>query len=121
MRMPGKHVSRRVNSWPGTPIPPCSAKKVKAEKREKAANTFEAVAREYLRKFIEKLSSHVYVAPGEVEAFATSFLATFGGISTPQVIVTVTPTPSKTSSQLLQTPSGTISLFGFRTGNGRCL
>jgi len=61
-------------------------------------------------------TSHVYVAPGEVDDFATSFLATFGGTSTPQVIVTVTPTPSKTSSQLLQTPSGTVSLFGFQTG-----
>jgi len=61
-------------------------------------------------------TSHVYVAPADVDAFATSFLATFGGTSTHQVIVTVTPTPSKTSSQLLQTPSGTVSLFGFQTG-----
>ncbi len=61
-------------------------------------------------------TSHVYIAPADVDAFAASFLATFGGTSTPQVIVTVTPTPSKTSSQLLQTPSGTVSLFGFQTG-----
>ena len=44
-----------------------------------------------------------------------SFLATFGGTSTSQVQVTVTPTPSKTSSQLLQTPVGKVSLFGFTT------
>jgi len=60
-------------------------------------------------------TTHVYVAPGDVDAFAKSFLATFGGTSTRQVTVTVTPTPSSTSSQLLQTPSGTVSLFGFKT------
>jgi len=60
-------------------------------------------------------TTHVYVAPGDVDAFAKSFLATFGGTSTRQVTATVTPTPSITSSQLLQTPSGTVSLFGFKT------
>ena len=44
-----------------------------------------------------------------------SFLATFGGQSTKQVVATVTPTPSSTTSQLLQTPVGTVSLFGFKT------
>ncbi|MCB8882866.1 glyoxalase [Acidisoma cellulosilytica] len=60
-------------------------------------------------------TSHVYVAPADVDRFMQSFLATFGGKSTPQAIVTVTPTPSRTSSQLLITPSGLVSLFGFRT------
>lgn len=60
-------------------------------------------------------TTHVYVAPGDVDAFAKSFLATFGGTSTKQVTATVTPTPSSTTSQLLQTPSGTVSLFGFKT------
>ena len=60
-------------------------------------------------------STHVYVSPPEVEAFVTSFLGTFGGTTTKQVSVTVTPTPSITISQLLQTPVGTISLFGFKT------
>ncbi|MGM4910906.1 glyoxalase [Rhizobium sp. 768_B6_N1_8] len=60
-------------------------------------------------------TTHVYVAPGDVDAFAKSFLATFGGTSTKQVTATVTPTPSSTTSQLLQTPVGTISLFGFET------
>lgn len=60
-------------------------------------------------------STHVYVAPKDVDAFAASFLATFGGKSTRQSIVTVTPTPSKTTSQILQTPVGTVSLFGFTT------
>jgi|HubBroStandDraft_1064217.scaffolds.fasta_scaffold04228_3 predicted enzyme related to lactoylglutathione lyase len=60
-------------------------------------------------------TTHVYVAPEDVDRFATSFLATFGGKSTKQVVVTVTPTPSSTTSQLLQTPVGTVSLFGFKT------
>src|SRR5258706_15650159 len=60
-------------------------------------------------------TTHVYVAPADVDGFATSFLATFGGQSTKQVVVTVTPTPSTTTSQLLQTPVGTVSLFGFKT------
>ena len=60
-------------------------------------------------------TTHVYVPPSKVDAFVKCFLATFGGKSTPQVVVTVTPTPSKTTSQLLQTPVGTVSLFGFTT------
>jgi hypothetical protein len=60
-------------------------------------------------------TTHVYVAPDDVDKFAASFTATFGGQSTKQVVVTVTPTPSSTSSQLIQTPVGTVSLFGFRT------
>ena len=60
-------------------------------------------------------TTHVYVAPENVDAFVKAFLGTFGGTSTKQVVVTVTPTPSSTSSQLLQTPVGTVSLFGFRT------
>jgi predicted enzyme related to lactoylglutathione lyase len=60
-------------------------------------------------------TTHVYVAPDDVDKFVASFTATFGGQSTKQVVVTVTPTPSTTSSQLIQTPVGTVSLFGFRT------
>jgi predicted enzyme related to lactoylglutathione lyase len=60
-------------------------------------------------------TTHVYVAPDEVEKFVESFLATFGGKSTKQVVVTVTPTPSSNSSQLLLTPAGSVSVFGFRT------
>jgi hypothetical protein len=60
-------------------------------------------------------TTHVYVAPDDVDRLANSFLATFGGQSTKQVVVTVTPTPSTTSSQLLITPVGLVSLFGFKT------
>jgi hypothetical protein len=60
-------------------------------------------------------TTHVYVAPADVDGFVESFLATFGGQSTKQVVATVTPTPSSTTSQLLQTPVGTVSVFGFKT------
>jgi hypothetical protein len=60
-------------------------------------------------------TTHVYVPPADVDPFVASFLATFGGQSTKQVVATVTPTPSSTTSQLLQTPVGTVSLFGFKT------
>jgi predicted enzyme related to lactoylglutathione lyase len=60
-------------------------------------------------------TTHVYVASDDVDKFVASFLATFGGKSTKQVVATVTPTPSSTTSQLLQTPVGTVSLFGFKT------
>jgi len=60
-------------------------------------------------------TTHVYVAPENLNAFVKAFLGMFGGTSTKQVVVTVTPTLSSTSSQLLQTPVGTVSLFGFKT------
>ncbi|SFS00352.1 hypothetical protein SAMN05216570_1422 [Dyella sp. OK004] len=60
-------------------------------------------------------TTHVYVDPAAVDTFVQSFLATFGGQSTKQVVATVTPTASSTTSQLLQTPVGTVSLFGFKT------
>jgi len=60
-------------------------------------------------------TTHVYVSPSDVDTFVASFLGTFGGKSTKQVVAMVTPTPSSTTSQLLQTPVGTVSLFGFKT------
>ena len=60
-------------------------------------------------------TTHVYVAPEEVDRFVESFIATFGGKSTKQVAATVTPTPSSTTSQLLLTPAGSVSVFGFKT------
>jgi len=60
-------------------------------------------------------TTHIYVPTADVDRFVASFLATFGGRSTKQAIATVTPTPSLTSTQLLLTPVGTVSVFGFRT------
>jgi hypothetical protein len=51
-------------------------------------------------------TAHVYVAAEDMERFAASFLATFGGTSSQPADVTVTPTPSSTSWQALTTPVG---------------
>ena len=60
-------------------------------------------------------STHVYVAPEDFDRFVASFVATFGGTTSKQGVFTVTPTPSSTMSQLVLTPVGTLSVFGFKT------
>src|ERR1700733_904993 len=60
-------------------------------------------------------TTHVYVQPEDFDKFVNSLLATFGGTKTKQGVFTVTPTPSKTMSQLVLTPVGTLSVFGFQT------
>src|SRR6266568_3988319 len=60
-------------------------------------------------------TTHVYVTPDDFDHFVASVLATFGGTTTKQVVVTVTPTPSSTLSQLILTPVGSISVFGYKT------
>jgi predicted enzyme related to lactoylglutathione lyase len=60
-------------------------------------------------------STHVYVAPDDFDRFVASFLATFGGSAGKQGVVTVTPTASSAISQLLTTPVGMLSVFGFKT------
>jgi hypothetical protein len=60
-------------------------------------------------------TTHVYVAPQDFDRFVASLIATFGGTTTKQGVFTVTPTPSETMSQLVLTPVGTISVFGFKT------
>jgi hypothetical protein len=60
-------------------------------------------------------TTHVYVAPQDFDRFVASLIATFGGTTTKQGVFTVTPTPSSTKSQLVMTPAGTVSVFGFKT------
>jgi predicted enzyme related to lactoylglutathione lyase len=60
-------------------------------------------------------TTHVYVAPQDFNPFVSSLIATFGGTTTKQGVFNVTPTPSSTISQLVMTPAGTISVFGFKT------
>jgi len=60
-------------------------------------------------------TTHVYVAPNNFDRFVTSIIATFGGSRSKQVMATVTPTASSTISQLVFTPVGTLSVFGFKT------
>ena len=60
-------------------------------------------------------TTHVYVQPENFDRFVASLVATFGGTATKQGVFTVTPTPSQTMSQLVLTPVGTLSIFGFKT------
>ncbi len=60
-------------------------------------------------------TTHVYVAPADFDTFVASVVATFGGTTSKKGVFTVTPTPSKTMSQLVLTPVGTLSVFGFET------
>jgi len=60
-------------------------------------------------------TTHVYVAPEDFDRFVASLLATFGGTKSKRGVFTVTPTPSSTMSQLVLTPVGTLSVFGFKT------
>lgn len=60
-------------------------------------------------------TTHVYVAPEDFDRFVASFTATFGGTTSKQGVFQVTPTSSKTKSQLALTPAGTVSAFGFVT------
>jgi hypothetical protein len=59
--------------------------------------------------------THGYVDSKDFDRFVVSFLATFGGTTSKQGVFTVTPTPSSTMSQLVLTPVGTLSVFGFKT------
>src|SRR6202166_1080002 len=60
-------------------------------------------------------TAHVYVAPEDFDRFVASLVATFGGTTAKQGVFTVTPTPSSTMSQLVLTPVGSVSVFGFKT------
>lgn len=60
-------------------------------------------------------TTHVYVPEDQFDTFVTSFVATFGGNTSKQGEFQVTPTKSLTKSQLVLTPAGTVSVFGFKT------
>src|ERR1700678_4515842 len=60
-------------------------------------------------------TTHVYVKPEDFNVFVASLLTTLGGATSKQGVFTVTPTPSSTMSQLVLTPAGTLSVFGFKT------
>jgi hypothetical protein len=74
-----------------------------------AASSSVAVAPQYE-------DTHVYVSPSEVSAFVSSWEATFGGTNTAPNVTDVTPTSSTEISELVQSPVGQLSVFGFETG-----
>lgn len=60
-------------------------------------------------------TTHVYIAPGDFDAFVNSFTGTFGGKSSPRGTFNVLPVPSNTEAQYVWTPVGTLSTFAFLT------
>ncbi|WP_226635894.1 glyoxalase [Novosphingobium profundi] len=60
-------------------------------------------------------TTHVYVPEAQFDTFVASFVATFGGKTSKEGEFQVTPTKSLTKSQLVLTPAGTVSVFGFKT------
>ena len=60
-------------------------------------------------------STHVYVASADLDPFVASFVATFGGTSSPAATMTVTPTPSETVFRAVSTPAGLLSTFAFKS------
>jgi hypothetical protein len=60
-------------------------------------------------------TTHVYVPAEDFDRFVASVLQTFGGKTGQGGVLTVTPTPSTTRIQLVLTPVGTLSVFGFKT------
>jgi Flp pilus assembly protein CpaB len=55
-------------------------------------------------------STHVYVAPEDLDPFMASFIATFGGTASKARVTSVTPTPSETVLRFILSPVGTLSL-----------
>src|SRR6267378_4496531 len=60
-------------------------------------------------------TTHVYVPAADFDRFVASVLQTLGGKTGQDGVLTVTPTPSSTRIQLVLTPAGTLSVFGFKT------
>jgi hypothetical protein len=81
---------------------------VNADSPARAKDTTVAVAPQYD-------TTHVYVAPEDFDRLTDSLIATFGGSKSKQRAFQVTPTPSQTMFQLVFTPAGTLSVFGFKT------
>jgi hypothetical protein len=60
-------------------------------------------------------STHVYVAPADLQAFVSSFVGTFGGHASTPVTTGVTPTLSSAQFQYIWSPVGTLSTFAYLT------
>jgi predicted enzyme related to lactoylglutathione lyase len=60
-------------------------------------------------------STHVYVAPGDLEAFVKSFTTTFGGQASKMIVTNVLPVPSSTEFQFLMSPVGMLSVSAYQT------
>jgi len=60
-------------------------------------------------------TTHVYIAPADLDAFVNSFVATFGGKPSKRSVANVLPVTSSTQMQYLLTPVGALSIFAYQT------
>lgn len=60
-------------------------------------------------------STHVYVAPADLDTFVKSFVATFGGQPSKPVVSNVTPVNSSSVFRYIMSPVGMISVFAYNT------
>ena len=60
-------------------------------------------------------TTHIYIAPGDFDAFVNSFVATFGGSPSKRTVASATPVPSSTEMQAVLTPVGVLSIFAYQT------
>ncbi len=60
-------------------------------------------------------STHVYVAPSDLDAFANSFVATFGGQASKPIVSNVTPVNSSSTFRYIMAPVGMLSVFAYQT------
>ena len=51
-------------------------------------------------------TTHVYVAPEELDRFSNALVATFGGTKSPTAMISITPAPSETMWQAVFTQPG---------------
>jgi predicted enzyme related to lactoylglutathione lyase len=79
-----------------------------ATAREAPANDGVAVGAQYD-------GTHVYVTPADLDAFINSFVATFAGKPSKNIITNVLPVPSSTEFRYVSTPVGALSVFAFET------
>jgi hypothetical protein len=60
-------------------------------------------------------STHVYIVPGDFDAFVTAFSATFGGKPSKRIVGNVLPVASSAEFQSLWSEVGLLSIFAFQT------
>jgi predicted enzyme related to lactoylglutathione lyase len=60
-------------------------------------------------------TTHVYVAPSDLDALVNSFVATLGGQPSKRSVTSVLPVPSSTEFQSVVTPAGSLSVFAYQT------
>jgi len=60
-------------------------------------------------------TTHVYVAPSDLDPLVKSFVTTFGGSSSKPGVTNISPVPSSTTFQAVTSPSGLLSVFAFQT------